>query len=79
FGGWQISGIYTYRSGEFLRFPGADEIGDPYIDNPGPQKWFNTDAFRVQTPFTPRMNPYQYNDITGPIFWNLDGTVSKSF
>ena len=30
------------------------------IDNPGPQKWFNTDAFKVQTPFTPRLNPYQY-------------------
>ena len=62
-GGWQISGIYTYRSGEFLRFGGADVVGDPYIDNPGPDKWFNTDAFRVQTPFTPRLNPYQYSGV----------------
>ena len=52
---------------------------DPIIDNPGPQKWFNTDAFRVLTPFTPRTNPYQFDGITGPIFWNLDGTVSKTF
>ena len=78
-GGWQVSGIYTYRSGEFLRFGGADVSGDPFIDNPGPQKWFNTDAFRVQTPFTPRTNPYQYSGMTGPIFWNVDGTVSKTF
>lgn len=78
-GGWQISGIYTYRSGEFLRFGGADELADPRIDNPGPAKWFNTDAFRVQTPFTPRLNPWQYNGITGPIFWNSDGTISKTF
>ncbi len=78
-GGWQVSGIYTYRSGEFLRFGGADLIGDPFIDNPGPQKWFNTDAFRVQTAFTPRLNPYQFSGITGPIFWNTDGTISKNF
>ena len=65
-GGWQVSGIYTYRSGEFLRFPGADVSGDPFIANPGPAKWFNTDAFKVQTSFTPRLNPYQYDGITGP-------------
>jgi hypothetical protein len=79
FGGWQLSGIYTYRSGEFLRFGAAEVAGDPFIDNPGPQKWFNTDAFRVLPAFTPRTNPYQYPGITGPIFWNLDGTVSKTF
>lgn len=79
-GGWQLSGIYTYRSGEFLRFDNQmDMVGDPHIDNPGPALWFNTDAFRVATPFTPRMNPRQFSDITGPIFWNLDGTVSKFF
>lgn len=78
-GGWQVSGIYTYRSGEFLRFNAADQIGDPRIANPGPQLWFNTDAFRVLTPFTPRLNEYQYSDITGPIFWNADGTISKTF
>jgi hypothetical protein len=80
FGGWQISGIYTYRSGEFLRFNGQmDMVGDPFIDNPGPQKWFNTDAFRVPTPFTPRTNPWQFAGITGPIQWNVDGTISKIF
>jgi hypothetical protein len=79
FGGWQISGIYTYRSGEFLRFPGAEQIGDPYIDDPGPSRWFNTAAFRVQPAFTPRLNPYQFDGITGPIMWNADATVSKTF
>jgi len=80
FGGWQVSGIYTYRSGEFLRFNDQmDMVGDPHIDDPGPQKWFNTAAFKVPTPFTPRTNPRQFSDITGPIMWNLDGTVSKTF
>src|SRR5207237_5688019 len=78
-GGWQISGIYTYRSGEFLRMPAADVVGDAHIANPGPQMWFNADAFRVLPSFTPRTNPYQYSDITGPIMWNVDATVSKFF
>ncbi|MBL8210037.1 MAG: hypothetical protein JNK87_04965 [Bryobacterales bacterium] len=78
-GGWQLSGIYSYRSGEFLRFPQADVNGSPFIDNPGPGKWFNTDAYTVPTPFTPRTNPYQYSGVTGPIFWNTDATVSKFF
>jgi hypothetical protein len=78
-GGWQVSGIYTYRSGEYLRFPAADVLGEPTIDSPGPEMWFNRDAF-VQLPaFTPRNNPYQYSDIKGPIMWNLDGTLSKIF
>ena len=29
-GGWQVSGIYTYRSGEFLRFPQADMAGSNF-------------------------------------------------
>ncbi|MCC6590051.1 MAG: carboxypeptidase regulatory-like domain-containing protein [Bryobacterales bacterium] len=78
-GGWQLSGIYSYRSGEFLRFNAADVAGDLKIDNPGPQKWFNTDNYKVLPAFTPRTNPYQYSGINGPIFWNVDGTVSKFF
>jgi hypothetical protein len=79
-GGWQISGIYTYRSGEFLRFGAAEYTGaDPHIDNPGPNAWFDTSAFRVLPAFTPRTNPYQFDGLTGPIMWNLDGTVSKTF
>ena len=79
-GGWKLSGIYTYRSGEFLRFPAAEIASDKVtIDSPGPGKWFNTDAFRVLPAFTPRTNPYQYNGVTGPVLWNVDGTVSKNF
>ncbi|MFN0100825.1 MAG: carboxypeptidase regulatory-like domain-containing protein [Bryobacteraceae bacterium] len=79
-GGWQTSGIYTYRSGEFLRFNQMDYDGtSPIVDNPGPQKWFNTDAFKVATAFTPRTNPFQFDGLTGPVFWNADATISKSF
>jgi hypothetical protein len=78
-GGWQLSGIYTFRSGDFLTFPSALVTGNPVISNPGPSKWFNTDAFSVMPSYTPRSNPYNYPDITGPIFWDLDGTISKVF
>jgi hypothetical protein len=78
-GGWQVSGIYTYRSGEFIRFGAANVTGDPSIENPGPGKWFNTGAFTVLPAFTPRTNPNQYPNITGPIFWNADGAISKTF
>ncbi len=80
FGGWQLSGIYTYRSGEFLRFADQmDVVGEPDIANPGPDKWFNTDSFRVPTPFTPRTNPWQYRRHHGSDLLELDATVSKSF
>lgn len=80
FGGWQVSGIYTFRSGEFIRFPQLDLTGaDPKVSNPGPNAYFNTAAFAIPTAFTPRTNPYQYSGITGPQFWNLDGTLSKTF
>jgi hypothetical protein len=62
-----------------LRFPAAEVVGEPTISNPGPGLWFNRDAFRVLPAFTPRTNPFQYSDIKGPIFRNLDGTISKIF
>jgi hypothetical protein len=78
-GGWQLNGIYTFRSGNFLTFPKGTVSGNPVISNPGPSKWFNTDAFSIPDTYTPRYNPYHYSDITGPTFWNLDGTISKKF
>jgi len=36
-------------------------------------------VFKQATPFTPRTNPFQYEGVTGPNFWNLDSTVSKNF
>jgi hypothetical protein len=42
--GWQLSGIHTNRSGEFLRFGAADWNG-PIVDSPGPNAWFDTKVF----------------------------------
>jgi len=56
-GGWELSGIYLYSSGDPLTFgvPGAtlgngwgtrpDLVGNPNISNPNANLWFNPNAF----------------------------------
>ncbi|MBL8237449.1 MAG: carboxypeptidase regulatory-like domain-containing protein [Bryobacterales bacterium] len=78
-GGWSMHGLMSYSSGTFLRFGNLKLLGDPHIDNPGPNAWFNTAAFGLAEAFTPRLNPLQYQDITGPSTWNLDATLAKTF
>jgi hypothetical protein len=80
-GGWQMSGIYTYRSGRPLRFgamiapESVTKIGDVGRDG----FWFDTTGFRVLPAFTRRSNPMQYDGLTGPSYSNLDATLSKRF
>lgn len=78
-GGWSLSGIFQYNSGEFLRFGGLQVTGDPRLENPSQSRWFNTSAFRVLQPFTRRTNPLQFSGLTGPGFNNLDLTLAKNY
>ena len=78
-GGWSTSNFFYVKSGEFLRFPGAIVEGDPRISNPGPSAWLNQAAFKPLPAFTARANPYQYEGITGPGYWNMDSTLAKEF
>jgi hypothetical protein len=78
-GGWQMVGALYYNSGSFLRFGGLDVSGNPVVENPTPDRWFDTSVFKVQTPFTPRMNPWQYSGLTGPSVMELQASVSKEF
>jgi hypothetical protein len=80
FGGWSASWLMFYNSGNYLRFP--TQIApdtSPKLDNPTRERWFDTSAFNRQPAYTPRSNPNQYPDLTGPQNWNLDATVSKFF
>ncbi len=81
-GGWKITGLSTYMSGAILRFGKMNYDGSKVtVDNPTPGRWFNTSAFS-QIPsgtFVIRSNPMQFDDLTGPSYWMLDGTLSKSF
>jgi len=78
-GGWSTSSIFMWNSGSFLRFGQLDVTGDPGKATREWSRWFNTSVFKQATPFTPRTNPFQYDGITGPRFWQLDTTLSKNF
>jgi hypothetical protein len=78
-GGWSTSNLFSYNSGTFLRFGPLQVNGDPNIDNPTRFKAFNTAAFSILPAFTPRTNPWQYEGLTGPRFFQLDASLSKIF
>ncbi|MBL8177813.1 MAG: TonB-dependent receptor [Bryobacterales bacterium] len=78
-GGWSTSHIFVWNTGSFLRFGQLDVSGDPGNAARDWSRWFDTSVFAQATPFTPRTNPYQYDGITGPRYWNLDSTLSKNF
>jgi hypothetical protein len=78
-GGWSTSHIVLWNSGPFLRFGQLNVSGDPILSSPTADKWFNTGAFAIATPYTPRTNPYQYEGLTGPGYWSWDATLVKYF
>ena len=78
-GGWQVVSAWYFNSGQYLRFGAADVSGDPTIDNPTPDRWFDTSKFKVLPSFTPRTNPDHYPEIRGPIYWEIQSTLSKQF
>ena len=79
FGGWSTSHIFMWNSGAFLRFGQLEVSEDPILTDHTWQRWFNTSVFAQAIPFTPRLNPYQYEGLTGPRYWSLDSTLSKNF
>ncbi|MCC6540272.1 MAG: carboxypeptidase regulatory-like domain-containing protein [Bryobacterales bacterium] len=76
-GGWDLTGLVTWRSGFFVRFGALAVNGDPIIENPTAQRWFNTAAFSRLPAFTPRTNPWQYEGLTNPGLFNLDMSIVK--
>jgi hypothetical protein len=78
-GGWALSGLFTYNTGLYLRFGGLLVNGDPSVDSPQQDRWFNTDAFQILPAFTRRQNPLQFDDLKGPRFWNVDSVIAKEF
>ena len=78
-GGWSTSFSYEYYSGQFLRFGGLLETGDPVLEEQTRERMFNTQAFNILPAFTRRQNPWQYSGLTGPNLRNLDATLAKQF
>ena len=78
-GGWAISGIFQYISGEYLRLPGALVADNPKLDNPTRDRWFDTTKVTRLPAFTRRTNPLQHPGFTGPRITSLDITLGKDF
>jgi hypothetical protein len=78
-GGWRTSHIYMFNNGAMVTFGALQASGDPKISDPGPSKWFDTSVFSLLPAYTPRTNPWYYEGVRGPGFWQLDSTISKDF
>ncbi|MDP2999118.1 MAG: carboxypeptidase-like regulatory domain-containing protein [Bryobacterales bacterium] len=78
FGGWTVSSIYQWVSGAYLRFGAMLVNGDPKLENPTRDRWFNTSVFVRQPDYTRRSNPLQFVGLTGPSLWSWDATLAKT-
>lgn len=79
-GNWQLTGSGRFYSGRPVFFNTSYVVtGDPTLENPTRDKWFDTSKFAVQDSFTPRSNPYYYEGLNGPWAPFVDMTVNKAF
>jgi hypothetical protein len=77
-GGWTTSSMFMWGSGNLLTFQQADVTGDPRENVPAGYA-FNPAVFQVPAAYTPRTNPWYYDGLRGPRFWQLDSTLVKYF
>jgi hypothetical protein len=79
-GGWQFTTAGRFYSGRQVLFPTSYVVsGDPTLDNPTRDRWFDTSKFAVQDTFTPRDNAWFYDGLNGPTVFLADMTMTKSF
>jgi hypothetical protein len=80
-GGWKITPVLQYISGDFPQFGNLIVNGSPCVSNPTAGHWFNTSAFSPipANTYVLRSNPLQYGCLTGPSFWDLDTSLAKDF
>lgn len=89
-GGWQVSGITTYKSGFPLSirpatnnsnsFGGGQRpnlIGNPHISNPTISEWFNVNAFAQPAPFTFGDVPRYMPNLRAPGYKDWDLAIEK--
>ena len=78
-GGWQYSLATRRYSGRPLLFGNYLVSGNPKLDNPTRDKWFDTSMFKVADAYTPRSNPAFYDGLNGPGWGVTDMTLTKMF
>jgi hypothetical protein len=77
-GGWATSSFFTFNTGALLNFGPAAVSGDP-TQNVPPGYAFNPAVFSTLPAYTPRSNPWYYENLRGNNFWQLDTTLVKYF
>jgi hypothetical protein len=77
-GGWQVSGIGTWQSGQALAFAGSDRVKDSNADPHLITQWFDKSQFTPQQAFTLRTLSSRVADVRGPRINKVDLTVTKS-
>jgi len=78
-GGWQYTMSNRFYSGRPLLFGNYLVSGNPKLDSPTRDKWFDTSMFAVQDAYTPRNNPRYYDGLNGPNAFFTDMTLTKTF
>ncbi len=79
-GGWQYTATARYYAGRQVIFPTSYIVnGDPTLESPTRDRWFDTSVFAVQDTFTPRSNAWTYDGLHGPAVFLADMTLTKSF
>ena len=78
-GGWQVVGSLYWNGGNLLQFGPALVSGDPSVSNPTPGRWFDPSVFKVLPAYTQRTNPWYYDGLRGPKYWEAQTAISKSF
>jgi hypothetical protein len=78
-GGWKITPVIQYISGDFPRFGNMIVNGDPCVSNPTPGRWFNASVFSPvpANTYVLRTNPMQYGCLRGPSFFDIDASLVK--
>ncbi|MGE3840839.1 MAG: carboxypeptidase regulatory-like domain-containing protein [Vicinamibacterales bacterium] len=79
-GGWRYSTAARIYSGAPILFTNAYQVsGNPKLENPTRDMWFDITKFAAQPAFTPRTNPAYFKGLNGPSAWFLDMTLTKMF
>ena len=89
YGGWQLSGIYYYRTGlavDIRQNTGMlstgtgnrpDTVGDPVLSDPTVDKWFDPAAFQQTTDKTGTWGNTGRDTVRGPGSSNIDMSIIK--
>ena len=89
-GGWQVSGIATFKAGIPIGIFGNDQptfggdprpnvVGDVHVSHRTIKEWFNTGAFQF-APYGSFGNaPRYFSDLRGPHFQNWDTALEKNW